>query len=159
MPATSRPLILWGSILTIDWDHSQSTVRLVTVRTGSAFLHQWVDFIPSSMWSNCLWLLWTPFLANGHLRLLYRKLWMVKESGWWRRSWIVGWSTRNFVTSSNGKCYNFDRFRLYSHDQSQSVSDNAQAYVQGASWAHEYTGRHPVSTGLRMDKPIKQYRY
>jgi len=35
-------------------------------------------------------------------------------------------------------CYNFDRFRLYSRDRSQSVSDNAQAYVQGASWAHEY---------------------
>ena len=35
-------------------------------------------------------------------------------------------------------CYDFDRFRLYSRDQSQSVSDNAQAYVQGASWAHEY---------------------
>jgi len=30
-------------------------------------------------------------------------------------------------------CYDFDRFRLYSRDRSQSVSDNAQAYVQGAS--------------------------
>ena len=29
--------------------------------------------------------------------------------------------------------YNFDRFRLYSHDRIQSVSDNAQASVQGAS--------------------------
>ena len=31
------------------------------------------------------------------------------------------------------RCYDFDRFRLYSRDRSQSVSDNAQAYVQGAS--------------------------
>ena len=36
------------------------------------------------------------------------------------------------------RCYNFDRFRFYSRDRSQSVSDNAQAYVQGASWAREY---------------------
>ena len=35
-------------------------------------------------------------------------------------------------------CYDFDRFRLYSRDRIQSVSDNAQASVQGASWAHEY---------------------
>jgi len=38
----------------------------------------------------------------------------------------------------SGQCYDFDRFRLYSRDRSQSVSDNALAYVQGASWAHEY---------------------
>ena len=30
-------------------------------------------------------------------------------------------------------CYDFNRSRLYSRDRSQSVSDNAQAYVQGAS--------------------------
>ena len=30
-------------------------------------------------------------------------------------------------------CYDFDQFRLYSHDRIQSVSDNAQAFVQGAS--------------------------
>ena len=30
-------------------------------------------------------------------------------------------------------CYDFDRFRLYSRDRIQSVSDNAQASVQGAS--------------------------
>ena len=30
-------------------------------------------------------------------------------------------------------CYDFDRFRLYSCDRIQSVSDNAQASVQGAS--------------------------
>jgi len=35
-------------------------------------------------------------------------------------------------------CYDFDRFSLYRCDQIQSVSDNAQASVQGASWAHEY---------------------
>jgi len=35
-------------------------------------------------------------------------------------------------------CYDFDWFRLYSRDRIQSVSDNAQASVQGASWAHEY---------------------
>ena len=63
----------------------------------------WVDFIPSSMWSNYLWLIWIPFLANGHLHLLYRKLWMAKKSGWWRKSWIVGWSTRNCITWSNGR--------------------------------------------------------
>jgi len=38
----------------------------------------------------------------------------------------------------HGLCYDFDRFRLYSRDRIQSVSDNAQASVQGASWAHEY---------------------
>ena len=32
-----------------------------------------------------------------------------------------------------GHCYDFDRFRLYSRDWTQSVSDNAQASVQGAS--------------------------
>jgi len=30
-------------------------------------------------------------------------------------------------------CYDFDQFRLYSRDRIQSVSDNAQASVQGAS--------------------------
>jgi len=35
-------------------------------------------------------------------------------------------------------CYDFDRFSLYRRDRIQSVSDNAQASVQGASWAHEY---------------------
>jgi len=38
-----------------------------------------------------------------HLCLLYQKLWMVKKSGWWRKSWIVGWSTGNCVTWSNGR--------------------------------------------------------
>jgi len=46
------------------------------------FLCRWVDFIPSSMWSNYLWLLWTPFLADGCLCLPYQKLWMVRRSGW-----------------------------------------------------------------------------
>jgi len=40
MPATSRPLDLRRSFLTKDWDHSQSIVRLVMVRTSSAFLCQ-----------------------------------------------------------------------------------------------------------------------
>jgi len=103
MQVTFRPLDLHINFLTGDWDHSRSTVRLVMVHTGSAFLCQWVDFIPSSMWSNYLWLLQTPFLAIGHLCLHYWKLWMVKKSGWWRKSWIVGWSTRNCITWSNGK--------------------------------------------------------
>ena len=30
-------------------------------------------------------------------------------------------------------CYDFDRFSLYRRDRIQSVSDNAQASVQGAS--------------------------
>jgi len=98
-----RPLDLHINFLTGDWGHSQSTVRLVTVRTGSAFLRPWEDFIPSSMRSSYLWLLWTPFWAVGHLHLPYRKLWMAKKSGWWRKSWIVGWSTRICVTWSNGK--------------------------------------------------------
>jgi len=38
-----------------------------------------------------------------------------------------------FSKESFDACYDFDRFRLYSRDRSQSVSDNAQAYVQGAS--------------------------
>jgi len=103
MPATSRPLDLRRSFLTEDWDHSQLIARLVMVRTGSAFLRRWVDFILSSMWSNYLWLLQTPFLADRHLRLLYQRLWMAKKSGWWRKSWIVRWSTRNCVTWWNGK--------------------------------------------------------
>jgi len=37
--STFRPLDLHESFLTEDWDHSQSIVRLVMVRTGSAFLH------------------------------------------------------------------------------------------------------------------------
>jgi len=37
------------------------------------------------------------------------------------------------ATSEGSMCYDFDRFRLYSRDRSQSVSDNAQACVQGAS--------------------------
>jgi len=45
---------------------------------------------------------------------------------------------KRLVVDLNGWCFDFDRFRLYSRDQSWSVSDNAQAYVQGASWAHEY---------------------
>jgi len=28
---------------------------------------------------------------------------MVKKSGWWRKSWIVRWSTGSFITWSNGK--------------------------------------------------------
>jgi len=28
---------------------------------------------------------------------------MAKRSGWWRKSWIVGWSTGNCVTWSNGR--------------------------------------------------------
>jgi len=103
MPATSRPLDLQRSFLTEDWDHSQLIVRLVMVCTGSAFLRRWVDFILSSTWSNYLWLLQTPFLANRHLHLPYRKLWMVKRSGWWRKSWIVRWSTGGFVTWSSGR--------------------------------------------------------
>jgi len=102
-PATSRPLDLQRSFLTKDWDHSQSIFRLVMVCISSTFLCQWVDFIPSSMWSNYLWLLYTPFLADGHLCLLYQKLWMAKKSGWWRKSWIVRWSTGNCVTWSSGK--------------------------------------------------------
>ena len=35
--------------------------------------------------------------------------------------------------SSGVGCYDFNQFRLYSHDRIQSVSDNAQAFVQGAS--------------------------
>jgi len=91
------------TLLTTGWDHPWLTVRLVTVCTASAFLHQWVDFIPSSMWSNCLWLLWTPSLADGWLCLHFRKLWTGKKSGWWRKSWIVGWSTGNCVTWSSGR--------------------------------------------------------
>jgi len=100
---TSRPLDLQRSFLTKDWDCSRLIVRLVMVRTGSTFLHRWVDFIRSSTWSKYLWLLRTPFLANGHLCLPYRKLWMAKRSGWWRKSWIVGWSTGGFVTWSSGR--------------------------------------------------------
>ena len=37
------------------------------------------------------------------------------------------------VSVSAEICYDFDQFRLYSRDQIQSVSDNAQASVQGAS--------------------------
>jgi len=102
-PATFRPLDLQRSFLTKDWDRSQSIVRWVMVCTDSAFLCWWVNFIPSSTWSNYLWLLQTPFLADGHLHLLYWKLWMVKRSGWWRKSWIVGWSTGGFVTWSSGR--------------------------------------------------------
>ena len=36
-------------------------------------------------------------------------------------------------TTKATKCYDFNRFRLYSRDWIQSVSDNAQASVQGAS--------------------------
>jgi len=36
-------------------------------------------------------------------------------------------------SKTNLLCYDFDRFRLYSCDWIQSVSDNAQASVQGAS--------------------------
>jgi len=100
---TFRPLDLHESFLTIDWDHSQLIVRLVMVRTGSTFLRRWVDIILSSMWSNYLWLLWTPFLADRRLRLPYRKLWMVKRSGWWRKNWIVGWWTGNCVIWWNGR--------------------------------------------------------
>jgi len=42
-------------------------------------------------------------------------------------------SQANHITHAPVLCYDFDRFRLYSRDRSQSVSDNAQAYVQGAS--------------------------
>jgi len=73
MLATFRPLDLHVSFLTGDWDHSQLTVTLVTVRTSSAFLRRWVGFIPSSMWSNYLWLLLTPFLADGQIRLRFQK--------------------------------------------------------------------------------------
>jgi len=37
------------------------------------------------------------------------------------------------VMRSEGICYDFDRFSLYRRDRIQSVSDNAQASVQGAS--------------------------
>jgi len=98
-----RPLDLWRRFLTGDWDRSRSIVRLVRVHTGSAFLCWWVAFILSSMWSNYLWLLWTPFLAVRHLCLLYRKLWMARRGGWWRKSWIVKWSTGNCITWWNGR--------------------------------------------------------
>jgi len=40
---------------------------------------------------------------------------------------------KKWVFNKKRDCYDFDRFRLYSHDRIQSVSDNAQASVQGAS--------------------------
>jgi len=64
MLAASRPLDLHRSFLTEDWNHSQLIVKLVTVCTTSASLCRWVAFILSSMWSNYLWLLWIPFLAD-----------------------------------------------------------------------------------------------
>ena len=57
---------------------------------------------------------------------------------WWHiemggvSKWVVGGQNSWWCVETGG-CYDFDRFRLYSHDRSQSVSDNAQAYVQGAS--------------------------
>ena len=60
---------------------------------GSQFLHQF----GTELWHHY------SFLADGHLHLPYRKLWMEKRSGWWRKSWIVGWSTGGFVTWSSGR--------------------------------------------------------
>ena len=68
--------------------------------TGSAFLCRCIDFIPSSMWSNYLWLLWTPFLAIGYLHLPYQKSWMARKSGWWRKSWIVRISAFRAILST-----------------------------------------------------------
>ena len=50
-------------------------------------------------------------------------------------SWEIKEATCVMETDAcpEGMCYDFDRFRLYSHDRIQSVSDNAQASVQGAS--------------------------
>jgi len=42
----------------------------------------------------------------------------------------------SFIDDRHTFCYNFNRFSLYRRDRIQSVSDNAQASVQGASWAH-----------------------
>jgi len=96
--ATSRLLDHHGSFLTRDWDHSQSTVKLLTVHTASASLCQWVDFIPSSMWSNCLWLRRTPFLADKQLCLCFWKLWTVKKKEIldsrmvnWKLCYLVKW--------------------------------------------------------------------
>jgi len=89
MLVTSRPLDTWRSFLTKDWDRSQLIVKLVMVCTSSAFLCWWVDFIPSSMWSSCLWLLQTPSLADGWLRPHFQKLSTAKKSGWWRKSSVI----------------------------------------------------------------------
>jgi len=58
------------------------------------------------------------------------------REGWYYLLVHSQWTPGCSVSCSH--CYDFDRFRLYSCDRSQSVSDNAKACVQGASWAHEY---------------------
>jgi len=63
MLVTSRPLNPQRSFLTEDWNRSQLIVKLVMVCTSSAFLGRWVDFIPSLIWSNYLWLLRHRLLA------------------------------------------------------------------------------------------------